>query len=101
MKIIISESKLNVIIFDYLDTLLLSKGHSRVDSFIIIHDNYGDTEFYQQMEYDFFDGRLWVSEKFLKTFMDLFGTDKDMSLSLIGRWFEKKFLVDIKYYDSD
>ena len=27
--------------------------------------------------------------------------NKDMSLSLIGRWFEKKFLVDIKYYDSD
>jgi len=94
MKIIIKESKLEMLMTEYLDSWVSTKSISKDHEFIVFHGEEGD----DVMEYDGSDGVLWINQKTFDVLMDLFGKnidDVDEMLKFIGRWFENKFGVQV------
>lgn len=105
MKFIIHENRLQEIMNYFLDTFLESKTFSQFDNFIVISDiGDFDNENYtypEHMEYDYEDGRLWISLFFLNYFIDTFGVkDFEVAQKYISDWFEGKFNVKVKYTQS-
>jgi hypothetical protein len=99
MKFIILESKLKKFQFSYLDSLT---SVSKSDSFIIVWGNdYGNeanTELL--MEYDYYDGRLFVDGEFYNKFKSFFGGDFVNPCKVISKWFEKRFEVEVEFCES-
>ena len=105
MKFIISENKLKQLKdklvkykINYLDSYVNNGIVRKFDSFIVIEDPSVDNDFEEpHMEYDSFDGRLYVNEKIRNTFTSMFGDDKEESNKFFKEWFENKFNVEIKF----
>lgn len=102
MRYLISENRLQEIMNYFLDTFLESKTSSQFDNFIVISDiGDFDNENYtypEHMEYDYEDGRLWISIIFLDYFKDTFGIkDSEAAQKYISDWFSNKFGVKINY----
>lgn len=108
MKFIISENKLEEVKLkvlqlkiDQLNSYLKDKRAGSFDTFIVI---WGDDEDFDGnrdvlFEYDYFDGRLYVSENVRNTFTGFFGDDKEKSDAFFKHWFENKFDVDVAFLD--
>jgi len=95
MKYIITESKLDMLMTDYLNTWVGSRRLIEFDRFIVLEDPYGEPENDIDMEYDGKDGRLWVRQQLFDTLVDLFGKEEGETLNLIGKYFENKFGVQV------
>jgi hypothetical protein len=95
MKYIITESKLDMLMTDYLNTWVSSRRLIKFDRFIILEDPNGEPENDVDMEYDGEDGRLWVRQEIFSTLVDLFGKDENETLEFIGKFFEYKFGVQV------
>lgn len=95
MKIIINESRLGMLMTQYLNTWVGSKKLIEFDRFIILEDPYGEEENDVVMEYDDEDGRLWVSQELFETLVTLFGKSDIETLEFIGKFFEHKFGVQV------
>jgi hypothetical protein len=95
MKYIIKESKLDMLMTDYLNTWVSSRRLIEFDRFTILEDPYGEPENDVDMEYDGEDGRLWVRQELFDTLVDLFGKGEDETLDFIGKYFEYKFGVQV------
>jgi len=100
MKYIIRESRLHDIMTDYLNSFSDRNKIYHVDSFILITTDRDNDLDETEIEYDHFDGRLFIDKSFLKTFSSYFARDIDYSKSFIGKWFEKKFGVEVKIIQS-
>jgi hypothetical protein len=96
MKYIIKESKLNMLMTDYLDTWVDSRKLYKFDRFIVLEDPNGEPANEVDMEYDGANGRLWVRQELFSTLVDLFGKDAEETLNFIGKYFEHKFDVEVK-----
>ena len=102
MKYIIRENKLDMLMTEYLNSWVDTKSVSRHDKFIIFHQEVGLgqwDEWDDVMEYDGSDGRLWVHREFLTLVTDLFGKNKIETMTFIGKWFEDKFGVEVKFVE--
>lgn len=99
MKYIIKESKLDMLMTDYLNTWVGSRRLIEFDRFIVLEDPYGEEENDVDMEYDGEDGRLWVRQALFDTLVDLFGKGEDETLEFIGKFFEHKFGVEVKFVE--
>ena len=95
MKYIIKESKIDMLMTDYLNTWVGSRRLIKFDRFIILEDPYGEEENDVDMEYDGEDGRLWVRQQLFDTLVDLFGKGENETLDFIGKYFEHKFGVQV------
>jgi hypothetical protein len=95
MKYIIKESKIDMLMTDYLDTWVGSRKIIEFDRFIVLEDPYGEPENDVDMEYDGEDGRLWVRQELFDTLVDLFGKEEIETLNFIGKYFEYKFGVQV------
>jgi hypothetical protein len=95
MKIIITESKLDMLMTDYLNTWVGSRRLIEFDRFIILEDPNGEPENEVDMEYDGEDGRLWVRQELFDTLVDLFGKGENETFEFIGKYFEYKFGVQV------
>jgi len=95
MKYIITESKLDMLMTDYLNTWVGSRRLIEFDRFIVLEDPNGEPENEVDMEYDGEDGRLWVRQELFSTLVDLFGKDENETLEFIGKFFEYKFGVKV------
>jgi len=95
MKYIIKESKLDMLMTDYLNTWVGSRRLIEFDRFIVLEDPNGEPENDIDMEYDGEDGRLWVRQELFSTLVDLFGKDENKTLEFIGKFFEYKFGVQV------
>jgi hypothetical protein len=95
MKYIITESKLDMLMTDYLNTWVGSRRLIEFDRFIVLEDPYGEPENDVDMEYDGEDGRLWVRQELFSTLVDLFGKGENETLEFIGKFFEYKFGVQV------
>ena len=86
---------------NYLDSFLESKSVQYHDNFILISEKvFGDEDNWVDfMEYDYQDGRLWISNNFKKFLHDLFGKSVLDLIPFITKWFEQKFNVEVKYTD--
>ena len=95
MKYIISESRLDKIMTNYLDSFLTSKQILDYDDSLVIADPNADDEdnphWTEYMFYNFDDEDLWVNNQFIEEFSYLFGKEYDESLSFIKDWFKNKF----------
>jgi hypothetical protein len=95
MKYIITESRLDRLMTEYLNTWVSSRRLIKFDRFIILEDPNGEPENDVDMEYDGEDGRLWVRQEIFSTLVDLFGKDENETLEFIGKFFEYKFGVQV------
>jgi hypothetical protein len=95
MKYIIKESKIDMLMTEYLNTWVDSRKLIEFDRFIVLEDPYGEPENDVDMEYDGEDGRLWVRQELFDTLVDLFGKGEDETLDFIGKYFEYKFGVQV------
>ena len=99
---VVSESKIDEFRTKALDDLLVGMNPYLHPDFIIIPtttiegvevDNDGVF-----MEYDPWDGRLFVRKDLFKHFYDMYGfEDVDEAKKFISDWFSKKFNVEVKY----
>ena len=55
----------------------------------------GEEENDVDMEYDGYDGRLWIRQNFLYTLSDLFGKNYVDTMVFVGKFFEYKFGVEV------
>ena len=99
MKYIITESRLDRLMTEYLNTWVSSRRLIKFDRFIILEDPNGEPENDIDMEYDGEDGRLWVRQEIFSTLVDLFGKDENETLEFIGKFFEYKFGVKVNKVD--
>jgi hypothetical protein len=85
---------------EYLESFAQRNDVHYMDSFIVISRS-GDNDFASaEIEYDSWDGRLFIDRNFLDTFINWFGGNEDYSQSFIAKWFEKKYDVEVKYTQS-
>jgi hypothetical protein len=96
MKIIVKESKIDMLMTEYLNSWVNSRRLVEFDRFIILENPNGEEENDVDMEYDGDDGRLWVRQELFSTLVDLFGKDNVETLDFIGKFFEYKFGVEVK-----
>ena len=94
MKIIIKESKIDMLMTEYLNSWVDSRKIVEFDRFIVLEDPNGEEENEVDMEYDGEDGRLWVRQQLFDTLVDLFGKEENETLDFIGKYFEYKFGVE-------
>jgi hypothetical protein len=110
MKIIITEEQHKQILYDYIaeyvnDTFDGGKP-TYLESYIIIWDYtyYGDDdeddEQPQLLEYDKFDGRLWISKDYMKRLQRLIPLDKEIIHDIVKDCFEKRFGVEVSFVES-
>jgi len=99
MKYIITESRLNNFMSEYLDSMLKEKIVSNSNPFIIISDNIQneDDTWNDIMEFDNTDGRLWISDRFKKFMSDLFAMSVLDIIPFMTKWFENRFNVEVEY----
>ena len=95
MKYIITESKIDMLMTNYLNNWVDSKKLIEFDRFIILEDIDGEPENEVSMEYDGEDGRLWVRQELFSLLVDLFGKGENETLEFIGKFFEYKFGVQV------
>lgn len=95
MKYIIKESKLDMLMTEYLNTWVGSRRLIEFDRFIVLEDPYGEQGNDVDMEYDGEDGRLWVRQQLFDTLVDLFGKGEVGTTVFIGKFFEYKFGVQV------
>jgi hypothetical protein len=95
MKYIIKESKIDMLMTEYLNTWVGSRRLIKFDRFIILEDPYGEEENDIDMEYDGEDGRLWFRKELRNLLMDLFGKSYVETSVFVGKFFEYKFGVEV------
>lgn len=98
MKFIISENKLNQLRDKFLNSYVTLGDIRTFDSFIVIEDPLADEFDEPNMEYDSYDGRLFVNKKIRNVFSGMFGDDEEESNYFFKKWFEKKFKVEVKNF---
>jgi hypothetical protein len=95
MKIIIKESKIDMLMTEYLNSWVDSRRITEFDRFIVLENPIGEEENEVDMEYDGEDGRLWTRQNFLYTLSDLFGKNYVDTMVFVGKFFEHKFGVEV------
>ena len=95
MKIIIKESKIDMVMSEYLDSWIDSKLIQKFDRFIVLEDPHGEEGNEIDMEYDGDDGRLWFRKEFRYFLSDLFGKSQVETMTFVGKYFENKFGVEV------
>ena len=93
MKFILTESKLEQIIFMYLDNQDFVKVEGDNNVYFI---NSMDDE-YAQIEYDKDDGWCIVSLDLIKEISSFFSLKSDDSEMIIGKWVENTLQMDLSY----
>ena len=96
MKYIIKESKIEMLMTEYLDSWVSSRRLVKFDRFIVLEDPNGEEENDIDMEYDGDDGRLWFRKEFRYLLTDLFGKTHTEIMAFVKKYFEHKFGVEVK-----
>ena len=100
MKIIIKESKVDMLMTEYLDSWVSSRRLAKFDRFIVLENPNGEDENDSDMEYDGDDGRLWFRKEFRYFLSDLFGKSQVETMTFVGKYFENKFGVEVNKVES-
>lgn len=102
MKYAITESRLNKFINDYLDSYLYEKDVMQYNNFIIVSEKSQPLDEFSEdcMEFDFSDGRLWISSSLFENLENLFFKDKNETATFVKKWFENKFNVKVEFIQT-
>lgn len=101
MKYIITESRLDEFLTNYLDSWVGGMAVTKSSPFIIISRKIsGDEDDWEDsMEHDYIDGRLWVNRDLQRNLMDISNKNEEELKKFLKRWFENKFDVDVEYVE--
>ncbi len=91
MKYIISDSRLDTIMKNYLDSYLLGKNIIDNQAGIAVYD---DEEDY--LQYFTRKKELFILNEFLDHFESMFSISRTKSLKVISEWFENEFYVKVR-----
>jgi len=97
MKYIITESRLNEFMNDYMNSWVSTKNVWNYDNFILIDSKLDDGEDETVLEYDHEDGRLWVMGYIKKYIINLFNKTRNEVDEFLKHWFENEFNVNVSY----
>lgn len=95
MKYIIKESKIDMLMSEFLNSWIDSRKIIEFDRFIVLENINGEEENEVEMEYDGDDGRLWYLKNLRILLMDLFGKSYTETDVFVGKFFEYKFGVKV------
>ena len=95
MKYIIKESKIDMLMSEFLNSWIDSRKIIEFDRFIVLENINGEEENEVEMEYDGDDGRLWYLKNLRTLLMDLFGKSYIETDVFVGKFFEYKFGVEV------
>jgi hypothetical protein len=95
MKYIIKESKIDMLMADYVNSWIDAKRLIEFDRFIVLENPNGEEGNDIDMEYDGDDGRLWFRREFRYLLTDLFGKSHTETMAFVGKYFENKFGVEV------
>jgi hypothetical protein len=100
MKYIIRESRLDHLMTEYLNSWIENKVVSNYMDFILIEERANEYDEWETlMEFDSSDDRLWVNRNLIRFLVDLFGKNQVETMTFVGKWFENKFDVEVKYVE--
>ena len=97
MKYLITESKLNKVIFKYLD----NQDFIQIEEDSSIYFVNSESDEYAQIRYDKSDGWCYVKIDLIKEISSFFSLDDSDSKEVIGRWVEDTLQMKVKYTDKD
>ena len=85
---------------EYLNSWIENKVVSNYMDFILIEEKANEYDEWETlMEYDSSDDRLWVNRNLIRFLVDLFGKNQVETMTFVGKWFENKFDVEVKYVE--
>jgi hypothetical protein len=98
MKYIITENKLDKVVFKYLDTItkrLVRREPAYHHGFVLSYpdEKYGILSWKNNL-------KLYISSYFFDEISSNFGLDESDTKSIIGKWFSDRYQVEIKKIDS-
>lgn len=103
MKFIISEHRLDKLIYSFIDEHVKDMfNRALIDSFIVYSQDTED-EFEDKsvkIEYDYFDGKLYIEDGFIGLISDMFGLHPTEAMVKIHDWFEDYEGIRAKYLES-
>ncbi len=103
MKYIITESKLDMLMTNYMDNFLASKKVSDGGDVLIIYDDLGeDYEFEEEVSinYTYDDSEMSIRMDLINMFTSMFSCDIEQAKEFIKNWFENKFNLEVEYVDT-
>jgi hypothetical protein len=99
MKYILTEGRLEKIMFQLMEYWVESKRIITFDRFIVLEDIIGEEENEVTMEYDRDDKRLWFRKELRYDLMKYFNKNKEEINFFIKEWFENRFNVEVNYVE--
>jgi hypothetical protein len=103
MKYIITESKLDMLMTDYMDHVLAGKKVSDGGDVLLIYDDLGeDYEFEEEVSinYTYDDSEMSIRMDLINMFTSMFSRDIEQAKEFIKNWFENKFNLEVGYVDT-
>jgi hypothetical protein len=103
MKYIITESKLDMLMTDYMDHVLAGKKVSDGGDVLLIYDDLGeDYEFEEEVSinYTYDDSEMSIRMDLINLCTSMFSRDIEQAKEFIKNWFENKFNLEVGYVDT-
>jgi hypothetical protein len=103
MKYIITESKLDMLMTDYMDNLLASKKVSDGGDVLLIYDDLGEDYLYEEevvIDYIRDKTEMSIRMDLINMFTSMFSRDIEQAKEFIKNWFENKFNLEVGYVDT-
>ena len=99
MKFIITEHRLDKLIYSFIDEHVKDMFNRRLpDSFIVYSENTDND--YVKLEYDDFDGRLYIDGDFIGLISNMFGLHPTESMVKIHDWLEDYEGIRAKFLEG-
>jgi len=103
MKYIITESKLDMLMTNYMDNFLASKKVSDGGDVLIIYDNLGEDYEYEEevsIDYTYDNSYMSIRMDLIDMFKSMFSRDIEQTKEFIKNWFENKFNLKVEYVNT-
>ena len=103
MKYIITESKLDMLMTEYMDHALAGKKVSDGGGFLLIYDDLGEDYLYEEevvIDYNYDNSEMSIRMDLINMFTSMFSRDIEQTKEFIKNWFENKFNLKVGYVDT-
>ena len=103
MKYIITESKLDMLMTEYMDHALAGKKVSDEGGVLLIYDDLGEDYLYEEevvIDYNYDNSEMSIRMDLINMFTSMFSRDIEQAKEFIKNWFENKFNLEVGYVDT-
>ena len=103
MKYIITESKLDMLMTEYMDHALAGKKVSDGGDVLLIYDDLGEDYLYEEevvIDYIRDKTEMSIRMDLINMFTSMFSRDIEQAKEFIKNWFENKFNLKVEYVNT-